>query len=311
MTRTVALTGATGFVGAALVKALLDRGETVRALARIPEKLPRREGLVVIGGALDDAEALDAIAAGADLFIHCAGLTHARREKDFFAVNVEGAYNAAQAAARAGARLVHISSLAARQPSVSAYAASKRKSEDAVAAAAGATPFVSLRAPAIYGPGDQATLPYFKLVKSGLAPEPAASPAPRASILYVEDVVSAILAAADEAAPGGTYEIGDDSPEGYSWREIGEALGAALNVRPRRLRAPQPLLTAYAGAASGLSRLAGRAPMVTPGKIREFFHPDWVARENLLADASSWRAQTPLQEGFAKTARWYQENGLL
>lgn len=311
MTRTVALTGATGFLGAALARALLGRGDTVRALARDPRGLPRSAAIVPVAGSLEDEAALAELAAGADLFIHCAGLTHARRDEDFFAVNAKGAYRAAKAASTRSGKFVHISSLAARRPSVSPYAASKRESEEAVARGAGSNPFVSLRAPAIYGPGDKATLPYFRLVKSGLAPEPAGAPPPRASILYVEDVVRAILAAADEAAPGAAYEIGDDAPEGHSWREIGEALGAALGVRPRPLPAPVWLLTAYAAAASGLSRMAGRAPMVTPGKIREFFHPDWVARDNLLSAATTWRARTPLKEGFAKTVRWYQENGLL
>lgn len=311
MTRTVALTGGTGFLGAALIEALVARGDRVRALARNPDRLPHKSALTAIRGSLEDNAALEELGRGADLFIHCAGLTHARRDAEFFFVNVDGAGRAAAAAARTGARLVHISSLAARRPEVSPYAASKRASEETVARRAGAAPFVCLRAPAIYGPGDAATLPYFKLVRRGLAPEPAATPAPRASILYVGDVAAAVLRAADEAAPGGVYEIGDESPSGHSWREIGEALGEALGVRPRHLPAPRWLLASYAAAAAGISRMAGHAPMVTPGKIREFFHPDWVARENLLSDATSWRAATPLKEGFAKTARWYQENRLL
>lgn len=311
MTKTVALTGGTGFLGAALIEALVARGDHVKALARSPARLPNKTALIAVHGSLEDDAALEELARGADLFIHCAGLTHARRDEEFFVVNVDGARRAAAAAAKSGARLVHISSLAARRPEVSPYAASKRASEGAVARGAGNSAFLCLRAPAIYGPGDAATLPYFKLVRSGLAPEPAAAPAPRASILYVEDVADAILRAAEEAAPGAVYEIGDDSPSGHSWREIGEAIGEALGVRPHRLPAPHWLLASYAAAAAGISRMAGHAPMVTPGKIREFFHPDWVARENLLSEATSWRAVTPLKEGFAKTARWYQENGLL
>lgn len=310
MKKTIAVTGGTGFVGAALIAEILKRGDRVRAIARDPKRL-QIAGVDIISGSLEDETALSALADGADVFIHCAGLTRARRDSEFFDVNVEGARRAARAAARTGARLVHISSLAARQPDVSAYAASKRASESAVAKASGANPFIALRAPAIYGPGDAATLPYFKLVARGLAPEPACDPCPRASILYVGDVVSAILTAAEEAPTGEIYEIGDDSPHGYSWREIGEALGEALGVTPRRLPAPRWFLSSYAAGASGISRLAGRAPMVTPGKIREFFHPDWVARDNLLDRATSWRAVTSLKEGFAKTARWYQEHGLL
>jgi nucleoside-diphosphate-sugar epimerase len=309
--RTVAVTGGTGFVGAALIDALAARGDEVKALARKPEMIGKDGPIAIVPGALEDREALATLAADADLFIHCAGLTHARRDADFMAVNVEGARRAALAAASAGAKFVHISSMAARQPAVSAYAASKRASEDAVAAGSGRNPFLCLRAPALYGPGDEATLPYFKMIKAGFAVEPAAEPPPRASILYVGDVVEAILAAADGAAVGDTYEIGDEQPEGHSWAEIGAALGAALGVEPRRIRAPDWVLSPYAIIASGVSRMAGRAPMVTAGKIREFFHPDWVARDTLLSAATAWRPRTPLKEGFAKTARWYHDNGLL
>ncbi|HXI87398.1 MAG TPA: hypothetical protein VNH64_08065, partial [Parvularculaceae bacterium] len=95
------------------------------------------------------------------------------------------------------------------------------------------------------------------------------------------------------------------------WREIGEALAASMARRAARLPAPRFLLSSCAAIGAEISRLRGDAPMVTPGKIREFFHPDWVARDNLLSDATDWRPATPLKEGFAKTVRWYQENGML
>lgn len=311
MTRTVAVTGGTGFVGAALIKTLLERGDAVKALARKPGALSPATRLEAIVGALDNDAALADLADGADLFIHCAGLTHAHRDADFFAVNADGAQRAAKAAAAAGAKFVHISSMAARAPELSAYAASKRASESAVASVSGENEWIALRAPAIYGPGDKATLPYFQLIRRGLAPEPAATPPPRASILFVEDVAAAILCAAEEAPTRAVYEIGDEAPDGHSWREIGEALAAAMNVRARRLPLPRPLLASHAALSAAVTRLAGGAPMVTPGKIREFFHPDWAAREGLLTAATRWRPATPLKEGFAKTVLWYQENGLL
>ncbi|MBI1364637.1 MAG: SDR family NAD(P)-dependent oxidoreductase [Alphaproteobacteria bacterium] len=311
MSRKVAVTGGTGFVGAAVIDALLESGARVTALARDPSRLARAGDLNVIRGDLRDKSSLMKLVSGADAVIHCAGLVKARRAAEFFNINAEGARAVAEAASTARAKLVHISSLAARRPELSAYAASKRASEAAVAEASGDNPWIALRAPAIYGPGDQATLPYFRLVKSGIAPEPAAKPAPRASILFVEDVARAILNALDAAPPRRVYEIGDEAPEGHSWREIGEALAASMNRRAARLPAPRFILSSYAAIGAGFSLLRGEAPMVTPGKIREFFHPDWVARDNLLSKATDWRPATPLKEGFAKTVRWYQENGLL
>jgi len=303
----IAVTGGTGFVGAALIDKLLTQSHKVRALARDPDKLRRATDLDVVPGDLGDAAALDDLCNGADRVIHCAGLTHAKRDADFTAVNVEGARNIALSAPPA--KLIHISSLAARAPHVSAYANSKRESESAVAAAnAGA---VILRAPAMFGPRDTATLPFFKAVKNGVILAPRATPQPRASILYIDDFVRAICAALDEGAPGALYEIGDASPDGHSWAQIGGACAAAVNPGARLIALPRGVLFPYAAIAGRSSRMLGRAPMVTGDKIREFFHPDWTARENLLADATRWRPQISLKEGFAKTALWYQKHGWL
>lgn len=308
MTKVYAVTGGTGFLGAAIIERLLSRGDAVKALARGEGRLKSSsDRLHPIVGSLGDEHAVKALVDGADAVIHCAGLTHARRDCEFHEVNAAGAGRVAAAASKAGAFMVHVSSIAARRPEVSTYAASKRGGEDAVRAASAR--WAALRAPAIYGPGDAATLPYFRLVKSGFAPEPAATPAPRASILYVDDVADAAIATADAAPANGVYDLGDDRPEGRSWAEIGAALAAALRVQVRAIRAPRTVLLVLAGAVSSVGRAFGAAPMLTPGKIAEFFHPDWVARDNLLQSSSKWRPLIALEDGFAKAARWYKENG--
>ena len=306
----VAITGGTGFVGAATIDHLLSAGHDVAALARDPHKLRRADDVRVVEGDLENMPALTTVAAGADIFCHLAGVTHARDDKDYDAVNVEGAVRAAEAAAKANAKFIHISSLSARIPSVSPYARSKASSETAVGAASGTNAWLALRLPAIYGPGDFATLPYFKLIKSGWALEPKTDPPARASLIYVDDAAAAI-AAAGEAAPGQVYEVADEREDGFAWSEIGMLLGGALEKRARPVRLPRPLIAAYHGIVRRSERALGRTPSVRTGQINEFFHPDWVARQNLLSEAIQWRPATPLQEGFAKTARWYQENGLL
>lgn len=310
--RTVALTGGTGFVGAFLIDEFLARGIDVRALARAPEKLSRWRGRIrVVEGGLGDEAALADLAAGSDVFVNCAGLTHALTAADFHETNVAGAVRAARAAKDAGAFFTHISSIAARRPALSPYAGSKAESETAVAAARSDGGWIALRAPAIYGPGDAATLPYFRMVRAGLAPEPATRPPARASILYAGDIAAAVVLAAIEAPAGAVYEIGDEAADGHTWGEIGAALGRAFGKKPFRLRAPKGPLLVQAALAEAAARLRGRPTFVTRGKVAEFFHPDWAARDNLLSRATSWRPTTPLDEGFAKTLKWYQEEGLL
>lgn len=311
MIKLVAVTGGTGFVGAALIERLLADGYSVRALARNPSKLAPRAGVGLVEGDLEDDAALMALVDGAGAFIHCAGLTHARRVEDYHRVNVKGAANAAASAARVGARFVHASSLSARQPDLSPYARSKRDSETAVAQASGANPWVALRLPAIYGPGDRASLPLFRLAKAGLAIEPWTRDPARASILMVEDAAAALIAALKGAPRNAVYDVDDGRAEGYSWSEIGARLGEAFGKRVTRLKAPRPIFDAVNFCQRLHDRFAAAAPVARAGQVDELFHPDWVARDNLLSAAAQWRARMPLAEGFAKTARWYQEKGLL
>lgn len=303
-----AVTGGAGFLGAALVNQLLNEGWTVAALARNPKKFKPQSGLEIVEGDLANADALRTVAEGADVFFHLAGVTHARRERDYFTVNVEGAAAAARAAG--DATFIHASSMSARAPETSPYARSKRESEAAVADAAAGKPWTALRLPAIYGPRDRATLPYFKLVKSGFAPEPATEPPARASLLFVDDAAGALLAAQDAPA-GSIYEVGDEAPEGRAWSEIGAVLGEVLGNRARPIRAPRTPIAVYCSLLRAAETVLGRNPSVRDGQANEFFHPDWVARDNLLTAATRWRPETSLKEGFAKTVLWYQENGLL
>lgn len=311
MTRRIAVTGGAGLIGAEVINAALARGDAVVALARHPQKfVVWGDRISLVTGDLSNAAALEKLLSGCNTVIHCAGLTHARADADYHAVNVEGAGAVARAAYAAGVAMAHASSLSARLANASPYARSKRDSEDAVRAAHPGA--VVLRLPAIYGPRDMATLPYFKMVKAGLAAEPATRPPARATLLYVDDAAAALTAAATPGAPApGVYDVDDDAPAGRSWTEIGQILGRVLGVRTRRATTPRWALALWQSAVRLADAARGAAPTFRTGQINEIFHPDWVARDNLLSAAGIWRAKTPLEEGFAKTARWYQKAGLL
>jgi len=305
----IAVTGGTGFLGAHLIKKLFDDGAEITALARRPENITAP--IRIIKGDLNDQDAIDAIAAGTDIFFHLAGVTHARHAEDYHLANVCGAENAAVSAAKAQSKFIHISSMSAREPTVSPYAASKHESESVVSTASGDNPWLALRLPAIYGPGDTATLPYFKMVKSGFALEPKTDPPARASILFAEDAVEAMAAAAHTAPTGHIYEVGDDRADGHAWSEIGETLATIYGKRARRIRAPRPLVAAYQGLSRAADLALKRTPSFREGQINEFFEPDWTARNHLLNKETDWRPQNSLKEGFAKTVHWYQNHGLL
>jgi uncharacterized protein YbjT (DUF2867 family) len=164
VSRLAAVTGATGFLGQHLVSALAKDGWRVRMLARRDPVSPFWSGLTpeVVIGSLGDRNALQSLMQGADVVFHAAGLV-AGPPSDLHRINVEGSRTVAMvAAAQPQTRMIQVSSLAAREPQLSAYAASKRAGEDAVRGVLGARATV-VRPPAIYGPGDREGLRLFAL----------------------------------------------------------------------------------------------------------------------------------------------------
>lgn len=313
MAATVALTGATGFVGGHILTALLAAGHEVRALCRRPEALGPSDGLTVVAGDLGDRGALEALLEQSDLVVHCAGLLQAAARSDFQAVNVGGTaglLEAVLARTRSPAFLL-ISSMAAREPRLSFYAESKRDAEALLRVADARLSWQVLRPPAVYGPGDRATLPFFQQSIAGRLFVPAGKKN-RFSLIDVEDLAEAVaFLAAQGLLPGAINELHDGRTEGYNWSEFAESAGTLVGRRVATMGLPRLPLSLFATVHCTWSRLLGRKPMVTPGKINELFHPDWVARENLLDRVSDWRPRTGLEEGFEKALAWYKANGWL
>lgn len=303
----VALTGATGFIGGVLLSRLTSAGWRVRALyrqrrGRTPEALPGTEW---VQGGLEDRPALDALLAGAAAVIHCAGAVRGARQSDFDRVNAEGVARAAEAAARCepAPRFLLLSSLAARMPQLSHYAASKSKGESAIKAAPASIRWTILRPPAVYGPGDRELAPLFRSIARGLAPVPASANG-RFSLLHVDDLATAVLHWLEaDTGYGRTFELDDGRPGGYDWTTVLEIAGRALGrTEPvRRVPVPLSLLRMAAWANLTAACLLGYAPMLTPGKVREITHPDWVCDSHDFAASTGWRPVIGLESGLART----------
>jgi len=312
MPATVALTGATGFIGGHLVPALERAGWSVRALVRrTGAALP--SSVATVRGSVEDPKALAELVAGAGAVVHGAGLIKARGRADFFRVNAGGvAALAAAAAAQATApRFVLLSSLAAREPALSDYAGSKRAGEAALAEAAPPLPWTVFRPAVVYGPGDREVLTLLRAMAKGLAPVLGAEHA-RVSMIHAEDLASAVVGAlAPGNTAGRTYEIDDGRPGGYSWGEIVATAAEVLGRRVRIVRVPPAALRALAYGNLLAGRLSNRIACVTPGKAREILHPDWVCHDQDFALETGWRPRWPLREGLADTVAWYRAQGWL
>ena len=308
MSKLVALTGATGFVGPHLVAALARRGWKIRLLVRRWSPLPSLAGVeaeLVLGDVSDEA-ALRRLVDGADTVIHAAGLIKARRSSDFRTVNRDGTALVSKLAPTA--RFVLLSSLAAREPLLSPYGASKRAAEEAVAGRSG--PWLAVRAPAVYGPGDRETLAYFRAVARGFAPRPNL-PDARLSLIHVADLAEALALAVERPPPASVCEIDDGREGGYGYGDMQAAAEAALGRTARTLAIPRIAMEGVALVNRASHALGGPVQILTPGKVKEIFHSDWAVHDRRLAAAIGFAARYDLASGFGDTILWYRRQGWL
>ncbi|MDB5369364.1 MAG: epimerase [Roseomonas sp.] len=305
----VALTGGTGFIGRHVAAALARAGWQVRMLARRDAIHPllATVPLELVLGDLGDEAALARLLRGADAIVHLAGLTKAPDLDAFLRVNRDGAGLLATVAAREapGGRCILMSSLAAREPAISAYAASKRAGEDAVRAARGGAAWTILRPGVVYGPGDIEGMALRRLASSRLVPVP--SPEPRIAMIHVADLAGAVAALCGAPAPGGNFELSDARNEGYGF---GDVLGLTAELLghppPRRIPLPDPVFQAAGLAADLISGLTRRRGIFGRGKVRELLHRQWHTDPALSLPSALWAPGITLRDGMAETVRWWQ-----
>lgn len=298
----LAITGGTGFLGSHVLEQALDQGMAVRALARRQVAGPPAEWVT---GTLDNPAALARLVAGADAVLHIAGAVNVPTREAFAAANIEGTRNVVEAARAAGVRrFVHVSSLAAREPDLSAYGWSKAGAEEVVRSSG--LDWTIVRPPAIYGPRDADMVEMFRAAKLGVVPVP---PAGAASVIHAADLARLLLVAAVSDTPDWphrTLEPDDGRLGGWPHADLARAIGTAMG---RRVWAPSLPATVLRGAAR-LDRLVrGDKAKLTPDRASYMLHPDWVSTPALAVPQHLWSPAIPTPEGLAQTAAWYRANG--
>lgn len=303
---TLAVTGATGFVGRAVLEAATRAGLRVQALARrVPADAPPA-GVAFVRGDLADRTALAALTHGADAVIHVAGLTRTLDDRAFETVNVLGTQTVMEATRAAGIRrFVFVSSLAAREPQLSAYGASKARAEALVQASG--LEWTIVRPPAVYGPRDAEMFELFQsAARFGVVPLP---PGGRTSLIHVEDLARLLIACRGNAETRQLLEPDDGAPGGYSHPQLAQLIGEA--VGRNRVLAPQ-LPAAALMLAAKVDRLVRRGnAKLTPDRARYMSHPDWAARPDCKPLAEVWEPEVSARDGLAQTAAWYRREGWL
>jgi nucleoside-diphosphate-sugar epimerase len=304
---TIALTGATGFIGAALARRLAATGRKIQALIRPASihKRPAEHAIRWIEGDLEDMASLRRLVEGVDTVIHCAGTVRGATREQFNRVNAEGLSRMVHATVNQHPtpRFLLLSSLAAREPHLSNYAASKRQGETVLAKNSDQLSWTIYRPCAVYGPGDREMLPVFRWMAKGIAPV-LGDGSSRFSLLYVNDLVEAVVQWLDcNCCQSGTYELHDGHPGGYSWHDVIDTVRQLRAKYIVRLKIPLVLVRLAAALNLFAAKTFGYAPMLTPGKVRELYHADWICDNKALHAAIEWSPRTLLPEGLQQTLK--------
>lgn len=302
---TIALTGATGFVGKAVLDEAVRREETVRALTRRTQAA--RQQVEWIEGDLSDQAALATLCHDADAVIHVAGLTNTPDPAEFEDANVGGTERLiATAKENKVKRFIFVSSLSAREPELSAYGASKAKAEKLVEASG--LDWTIVRPPGVYGPHDVDYFEMFRSAKFGFVPLP---PGGASSIIHVEDLARLLLALVD-ASPAlvrrRMFEPDDGREGGWSHKEMAKAIGKAVG---RPIFAPHLPRLVLESAAKLDRMVRGDKARLTADRVGYMTHPNWVARSSRKVPEAVWSPRIAGEEGLRRTADWYREKGWL
>ncbi len=317
----VLITGATGFVGSHIAAAFAEAGHEVRCSVRPSSNLRWIKDLSVELMPVDfeSSKDLEGVVEDAEIVIHTAGITRARRDADYQRINAENTRRLAAAAAGAGARrFVLIGSLAARGPDAaakagrdrpaSAYGHSKLQAEKHLRNFDGRMETVALRPAAVYGPRDTDLLPLFKLAACGWLVRPS-GPRPL-QLAYVEDVAQAALAAAHRESAGfGPFPVAE--PIHYSWEEVIAGLEGTLGRPVRAARLPAAAFQLAAHVAEGTAKVCGSIPIFDERRARDLAIHAWTCDPSSTEKALGWRTEVSLYEGLERTARWYRDAGWL
>ena len=325
---TALVTGGTGFVGSHTIELLLQRGFRVRCLVRRSRSnLGWAEGLPIeiVRGSYYDVDSLREAIGTADYVLHIAGVTKARKPREYNDGNVLSTRNLLEAAA-ANPKLkkfCFISSLTATGPSldgkpvdenspcnpITTYGVTKLEAETICQLHSNRIPIVILRPPAVYGPRDHDGFGLFQLASKGFIPG-FGSKEKTVSLIYGPELARAIVeATVSERTTGETYFVAD--PQAYSFCETMAMAARMCGKRARTLVLPKWLLYGVAGISEAVSVFQSNPPVLNIEKVRDLVQKSWVCSPGKMEEHIGFRTQVPIEDGLKRTLEWYKEYGWL
>jgi len=322
------VTGGTGFIGSHLVEALLKKGVQVRCLLRKTSDLKWLKSLPieVTWGDCNDKTSLREAVEGVEQVFHLAGVTKAIHEKTYFEVNAFGTENLIQACLEHNPRIqkfIYLSSQAAAGPCrngnkkkesdqcepISPYGQSKRMGEELALAHAHELPLLILRPSAVYGPREKDIYTFFKLLSKRIKPCLSGKDQ-HISLCYVEDIIQAILLAAQAQESSGEIFFLSDGQD-YRLEEMGDVFAQAMGVNAFCIRVPEWMIIGMASFSEYFSKLSGKPPLLNKGKVEEMVQRNWVCDITKATTALGFEPHISLAQGAKLTFEWYKKENWL
>jgi len=327
----ILITGASGFIGSTLADHALAKGWEVTAAVRPTSDRshladPR---IRFVNLHFDNEPALrhELEHAGRfDYVAHIAGTTKALNREAYFRINTENTKRFVDILRQEALRphkFLFLSSLAALGPAVggaervhpaqtptpvTTYGASKLAAERYLESLPD-FPWTVVQPTAVFGPRDRDILEFVRLVNKGLELYIGSTPQ-RGSFIYVDDLVSIMLAAL-ESGPAGRKYIAADNSRDYTTDDLGAATRNALQKRTLRLHLPIGIVRIVAAVSETIGKWRGQMPPLNREKLNEISNVNWWCDTNQTYGELGIVPRFDLDTGMRETVRWYRDNGWL
>jgi nucleoside-diphosphate-sugar epimerase len=322
----VFITGATGFIGSHVFDHLSenDHVSNIKCLVRNKEKWLQGKSYQKIDGDLHSIQSIEKALKDVDVIIHLAAIVKAPTQKEFDHANVDATEHLVRLANRSGVKkMVVLSSLGASGPSdgkpltekdpmkpISMYGKSKKKMEEMIHNVADSNLSVTiLRPPAVYGPREDQIFTLFKMMSYGLAPMVGEGDKPEISIMYVKDLVQAIVKAMMQEEKGvHTYFVSGKNTT--SLKRVNEIVQTVLGKKSLPIQFKPTWIKKIAGIVETTSTFFGSYPVINREKADEFVL-EWICDHQKAEKELNYQPQYTLEEGISRTLRWYKKHNWL
>jgi len=260
-----------------------------------------------------------------DYIIHIAGITKAKKKKDYFRGNARATKELLSAACKFHniKKFCFLSSLSVLGPSsdgtpfdenapynpITSYAQSKYEAEIICKDFMDKTPIVILRPPAVYGPRDSDILEIFKFLKYGIKPI-IGSEKKTLSLIHVFDLARGIIqATVSDKTASQVYHIAD--PTIHVYANLLSYVASLMQRKTVTIHIPAPILYTVSAITQSISYIKRKPAILNIEKARDLIQNHWVCSANKIQEEIGFKIKIPIQEGLKTTYEWYLQEGWL